>query len=74
MQSEVNLTITIDHEANLDLDADGIAGEVAKDLTANLGLSEGRMVIVDGRNFISGPVRVFLRSAFIHSTRIPEEA
>lgn len=73
MQSELNLTIVIDHEDNLDLDAEGIAGEVARDLTANLGLSEGRAVIVDGRNFISGPVRVYMRSAFISSQRAKEE-
>ena len=73
MQSELNLTIVIDHEDNLDLDAEGIAGEVARDLTANLGLSEGRAVIVDGRNFISGPVRVYMRSAFISSRRAKEE-
>jgi len=73
VQSELNLTIVIDHEDNLDLDAEGIAGEVARDLTANLGLSEGRAVIVDGRNFISGPVRVYMRSAFISSRRAKEE-
>jgi hypothetical protein len=76
MQSEVNLTITIDHDENLPDNASGIAGDVATFVTRQLGLSEGRLYVVDGRNHISGPVRVFLRSAFIHERRakIAEEA
>lgn len=73
MKSQLNLTIAIEHEDNLDLDASGIAGQVAQFLTSDLGLSEGRLVIVDGRNYISGPVTVFLRSAAIESQRQTEE-
>lgn len=63
--SEVNLTITIEHEERLEADADGIANEVARHIAAELGLAPGRAVVIEGRHHICGPVDVYLRSAFI---------
>ncbi len=65
--SELNLTISINHPGeNLPLNAQEISGEVAKAVTRVLGLSEGRLYIMDDdRHATAGPVTVYLRSAFI---------
>jgi len=65
MRSEVNLTINIEHDVSLRLDAQGIAKEVAMMTQQVLRLGHDPAVETDDRNVSAGPVKVRLRSAFI---------
>lgn len=65
MTSEINLQITITHEWNLPANADEIADRVARELALWLAPGSSPIVRINDRIRQSGPVRVFLRSAFV---------